>query len=198
MRRFTNVLTRVVTSPINYWSGMALDAAVAVGLLAYALRTAHERVMADAGLLLAGLALYGLLEYVSHRFLYHAAVSPLSPGHWLHHLDPQALIALPCFVTSAAGLTLWAGFRWLLADDAASVLVAALMIGFVFYGGLHHALHHGRHRRRYIRFLHAYHQIHHRLPDRNFGVTMTVWDWVFGTHYLLVKRRRPGAEFGSA
>ena len=25
--------------------------------------------------------------------------------------------------------------------------------------------------------------VHHSFPDVNFGVTTTLWDWVFGTHF---------------
>ena len=58
------------------------------------------------------------------------------------------------------------------------------MISFLYYELVHHGLHHWTLKARPFRLLRSHHRIHHQFPDRNFGVTMTVWDWVFGTHYL--------------
>ena len=79
---------------------------------------------------------------------------------------------------------LWGLFRWGLGDEAASGRAGALVTGFLYDELLHHRLHHGRLPVRAFRILRGHHRIHHRFPDRNFGVIMTVWDWVFGTHYL--------------
>src|SRR5438552_12878813 len=58
-------------------------------------------------------------------------------------------------------------------------------------GLLHHGLPHGRLPVRAFRILRS----HHQFPDRNVGVTMTVWDWEFGTHDL--SRRASAARAGS-
>jgi sterol desaturase/sphingolipid hydroxylase (fatty acid hydroxylase superfamily) len=39
-----------------------------------------------------------------------------------------------------------------------------------------------------LRILRAHHRIHHLFPAQNFGVTTTLWDWVWGTHYRSTKR----------
>jgi sterol desaturase/sphingolipid hydroxylase (fatty acid hydroxylase superfamily) len=184
---------RLAGDPINYWSGMLLDAAVAAGLLVHAGRVPHRPPVTEAGVLLVGLGVYSLLEYVVHRWAYHDPRSPATPGHRRHHDDPEALIGLPCVVTVTMEITLWAALRPVLGDADASVLLAALVIGFLTYALLHHALHHGRPSGRYVRVLRGHHRIHHQFPERNFGVTMTVWDWVFGTHYLQMKHRGAAA-----
>ena len=61
------------------------------------------------------------------------------------------------------------------------------MAGFLYYELLHHGLHHGRLPVRVFRILRSHHRIHHQFLDRNFGVTMTVWDWVFGDPLLVAE-----------
>jgi sterol desaturase/sphingolipid hydroxylase (fatty acid hydroxylase superfamily) len=187
----TNALMRLVRAPANYWAGMLLDAGIAVWLLVHAARVPQRPWMIGGTVLfLGGLCPYSLVEYVVHRWFYHHPLSPGAFGHRLHHSNPQAPIALPCCVTAIVELGLWGALRPTLGDGEASVLVAALVIGFVFYGLLHHAPHHQRLSWRYLRILRGHHRIHHEFPAKNYGVTATVWDWVFGTHYLLTKPSR--------
>jgi sterol desaturase/sphingolipid hydroxylase (fatty acid hydroxylase superfamily) len=187
-------VTSLVTDPFNYLLGVLVDAGVAGGFVVHALRAMHRPWMADGGVVVAGLGLYGLLEYSVHRWAYHDDRSPAAPGHRWHHDDPEALIAAPFFAPALVLVGLWGLFRWGLGDEAASWLVAAVVSGFLYYELLHHRLHHGRLPARAFRILRGHHRIHHQFPDRNFGVTMTIWDWVFGTHYL---SRKASAARGS-
>ena len=189
MRYITNALTRLVMARLNYWLGVLVDAVLAGGFLVHTMRTMHGSWVTTGVSLLAGLGLYGLLEYGVHRWGYHDDRSPATPGHRLHHDDPEALIAVPFFVPATGVLVVWGLLQSLLGDEEASTLIVALVMSFLYYGLLHHGLHHGRLPARYFRILRGHHRIHHQFPDCNFGVTMTVWDWVFGTHYLMVKRR---------
>jgi dihydroceramide fatty acyl 2-hydroxylase len=189
MRYLTNILARMVIARLNYWLGVLVDAVLAGGFLVHAVRTMHGTWITAVLNLLAGFVLYGVVEYGVHRWAYHDDRSPATPGHRLHHDDPEALIAAPFFGPAIVVLILWGLLRFLLGDEEASVLIVALVISFLYYELLHHGLHHWRHPARYLRILRGHHRIHHQFPDCNFGVTMTVWDWVFGTHYLMVKRR---------
>jgi len=193
MGSMTRALLRLAAHPVNYWGGILLDASIAGGLLVHAMRTASSGWAMEAGLLVGGLGLYGLVEYSIHRWAYHDHRSPVTRGHRLHHIDPEALLALPFFVTAAAEMGVWAGLRLVLSDAAASVLVAALVMGFVAYSLVHHVLHHRGPSWRLVRVLRHHHHIHHRYSGVNFGVTMTLWDWVFGTHHLGAGPRGPRA-----
>ncbi len=108
----------------------------------------------------------------------------------MHHEDPQALIGLPFFFPATVAFALWFLFRRLLGEGEASLMMAAVATNFLYYGLLHHGHHHGRLKAGYFQRMRSYHHIHHHFPDRNFGLTMTLWDWVFGTHYLSGKRSR--------
>ena len=184
MSYLTKALTTLVTDPVNYWLGILVDASLAGCLLVHAIATSHGPWIRDGGLALIGVGLYGLLEYSIHRWAYHDERSPATPGHRWHHQDPSALVAAPFFVPALVASGLWGLFRRGLGDEGASWLVGALVMGFLYYEVLHHVLHHGNLQGRIFRVLRAHHRIHHRFSDCNFGVTMTVWDWVFGTHYL--------------
>src|ERR1700691_5500307 len=70
---------------------------------------------------LVGLAVWTFVEYVVHRWVYHA-VPFFEKLHDAHHDDPKALIGVPSFVSS--GLILGVFFLPLL-----------FVVGVVFAGG---------------------------------------------------------------
>ncbi len=139
-----NFVTRLVTSALNYWLGFMVDVTVAGFFLAHTLTSMHRPLLISCLVVLAGLGLYGLLEYVFHRWIYHG------------------------------------------------LMVAVLVSNFVYYGLLHHSQHHSRLKVRYFLSTRSHHLIHHHFPDRNFGLTTTLWDWVFRTHYLSARDLRTG------
>ena len=72
---------------------------------------------------------------------------------------------------------------WGTGFDFASGITAGLMLGYIWYVGLHHLLHHWRIRPgSYLYHWKRRHALHHyaRRPC-NFGVTTQFWDRVFGT-----------------
>ena len=100
-------LTRLATNPVNYWGGVLVDAGFAGSFLIHTRRAMHGSWVSAGAILVAGLSLYGLLEYVVHRWVYHDERSPATPGHRLHHADPYALIALPFFVPATVLVVFW-------------------------------------------------------------------------------------------
>ena len=187
-----NFVTRLVTSALNYWLGFMVDFTVAGFFLAHTLTYLHRPLLISCLVVLAGLGLYGLMEYVFHRWIYHGRRSPAATGHLLHHVNPQAPIAVPFFFPAMAAVILWFLFRPVLGEGEASLMVAVLVSNFVYYGLLHHCQHHGRLKVRYFLGIRRHHLIHHHFPDRNFGLTTTLWDWVFGTHHLSARDLRTG------
>lgn len=130
-----------------------------------------------------GVAIWSLLEYLIHRFALHG-VAYFAAMHEMHHSDPRALVGTPFW------LSLWAIFcgalfpLWICIGirDACSV-TAGVMLGYLWFGILHHSIHHGRPRYgTYLWRLKRRHAIHHygKRPC-NFGVTTSLWDRMFGT-----------------
>ena len=131
-----------------------------------------------------GLILWSLLEYLIHRIALHR-MPVFSPMHGQHHGAPLAYIATPSWVSvsvwlGALLLPLWWGFGFNVANGA----TVGVMVGYWWYGYVHHVIHHHAHKpsSAYFNDLRAWHMRHHHSPKRgNFGVTSQLWDYVFGT-----------------
>jgi sterol desaturase/sphingolipid hydroxylase (fatty acid hydroxylase superfamily) len=131
-----------------------------------------------------GLLLWTFLEYAIHRIALHR-MPVFSPMHALHHAAQLDFIATPSWVSLSVWLSvvlvpvwLWLGF------NIANGLTVGIMLGYWWYGIVHHVIHHHAHKRSsaYFDQLRAWHMRHHHSPKGgNFGVTTHVWDYVFGT-----------------
>lgn len=137
---------------------------------------------------LSGTVAWTLLEYGLHRVALHF-MAYFSPMHALHHADPLGRIGTPSWIS----VTVWLGcvllpcYFWLgfnIADGA----TVGIMLGYWWYGIVHHVIHHHAHRRpqdrsrSYFDALRAWHMRHHCSPKHgNFGVTTSLWDHIFGT-----------------
>jgi len=133
---------------------------------------------------LAGFVAWTLIEYVLHRSVLHKKTY-FAPMHGQHHASPLAFIGTPPWV-SVTVLTVvfllpvwrWAGF------DVADGLTVGVMVGYWWYGVVHHIVHHHANTAApsYFNELRAWHMRHHYSPKSgNFGVTTSLWDHVFGT-----------------
>lgn len=131
-----------------------------------------------------GLGGWTLLEYVLHRFAFHR-LPFISPLHFAHHAAPRALIGTPTVLSLGTFLLVFFVLPWSLGSLAvAAGLASGVMLGFLWYGILHHAIHHRRPRLVASRLKTAsrrHHRHHGTAADGNFGVTTGFWDVVFGT-----------------
>jgi sterol desaturase/sphingolipid hydroxylase (fatty acid hydroxylase superfamily) len=137
---------------------------------------------------LCGAATWTVLEYGLHRVALHF-MAYFSPMHALHHADPLGLIGTPSWISVTVWLgvillplSFWLGFN--IADGA----TVGIMLGYWWYGIVHHVIHHHAHKSvknrgsAYFDELRAWHMRHHHSPKQgNFGVTTRIWDHVFGT-----------------
>ncbi len=136
---------------------------------------------------LLGLAAYSLLEYALHRFVLHR-LPPFSRMHALHHEHPAAMVGTPTWITAGGGLGVLLVI-WLVAGrELACGFTFGLMLGYVWYGAVHHAVHHWSARKgSWLHYLKRRHNVHHYAPQPcNYGVTTALWDRLFGS-----ERRRP-------
>jgi len=156
----------------------------------------------DAGrvarLFVAGVAVWTLLEYLLHRWVFHfepRAGSELQQDlsflvHGVHHdypYDADRLVMPPVValvIALAVGFPLHAG----LGPRLFPPVFAGLIAGYLWYDLTHYAVHHLKQRTALGRVQRRNHYLHHfRYPDRLFGVTTPIWDFVFRTNLKVEK-----------
>ncbi len=171
-------------SKFSYYSDFVVYPIVITALSAFSV--AGETWLMRAhwlGAAAAGIVLWTLLEYVLHRVALHR-IAYFVPLHNVHHASPLAFVGTPSWISVGSlgcGIFLPA---WLcFGVNVASGLWAGVMIGYWWYGIVHHIIHHGARKPHwYLGGLRSWHLRHHYSPKSgNFGVTTTLWDNVFGT-----------------
>lgn len=154
---------------------------------------ASRGISVGSGALLFGLGWlsWSLVEYLMHRFLFHANVRSetlriatlLAHGH--HHVwpqDPRRIAATPVQLVSTA-LLFHGGFRLALGPDAWWAAMCGASASYVAYEAVHWLAHHGRPRSRWLRALKAHHMRHHHVaPQSRWGIGTRLFDWIFRTH----------------
>jgi sterol desaturase/sphingolipid hydroxylase (fatty acid hydroxylase superfamily) len=115
-----------------------------------------------------GLLAFTLAEYITHRFVLHA-IAPIRHGN--HHARPREPI-------DRIFWQIWLAFVVVYLTTGGA-LVAGALVGYGWYLFVHYCAHQNP------AILPApllkHHLDHHRFANRNYGVTTTLWDRVFGT-----------------
>jgi sterol desaturase/sphingolipid hydroxylase (fatty acid hydroxylase superfamily) len=132
----------------------------------------------------AGFIFWTLVEYALHRSVLHRRTY-FAPMHGQHHASPLAFIGTPPWISvSVLCATLLVPGWWFLGFNVADGVTVGVMLGYWWYGVVHHIIHHHPNTSSpsYFNDLRAWHMRHHYSPKSgNFGVTTPVWDHVFGT-----------------
>jgi sterol desaturase/sphingolipid hydroxylase (fatty acid hydroxylase superfamily) len=136
---------------------------------------------------LCGLGGWTLLEYVIHRPFGHlpGGKTLIAREHTRHHQDILYFSPVPLKIRGAVPVLAILGGGAALALDPAFALgfVVAVASGWTAYEVLHQSIHVRGPRTWYGRWAAKNHLYHHfGRPNRNFGVTTPLWDFVFGTH----------------
>ena len=137
----------------------------------------------------AGFALWGLFEYLLHRFAMHELHGRgiMSREHLEHHVAAGWTFSTTHLLSWAGmllvGFVAWMPIGWALVGFGFGVAVAiGWAVGYFFYEYEHMASHRKAPRTRYQRWLRKHHFHHHfGHPMSNHGVTVPWWDRVFGT-----------------
>lgn len=194
-RPHPSLAVRVASSPINYWAALVTDAVAAVvfGLLG-ALWYSGSLLVA-AVLVPAGFLLWGLFEYILHRWVLHGFSSPARREHSRHHGQPQATISTPVLVIPFLATVICVLVALVMPRGAAALLTFGIYAGYNYFAIVHHLQHHRpgalSNSRFFARQLRL-HEVHHERPDVHFGISTSIWDYVFGT---VQRTGRPRSRF---
>lgn len=169
-------------------------------MFALASRSAHP--LRAVCFYLAGIPVWTLVEYFSHRYILHGrfqkskhwyknwykslANKYLDPLHWEHHARPtdglhisgELKDLLPLFAVAAPLSFIFPAFT-------ASMLLAGVVQSYIAEEWIHHSLHYYNFRNPYFRHIKGYHLYHHSSHGmtQGYGITSGVWDIVFQTRF---------------
>jgi sterol desaturase/sphingolipid hydroxylase (fatty acid hydroxylase superfamily) len=146
--------------------------------------------LASAGLLLVGYALWTLFEYWLHRLVFHFEPEDGIGArlHWIihgvhhdHPNDPMRLV-MPPAVSVPLGAGVFGLMYLVVGHRYAPGLGAGFFAGYLVYDLMHYYLHHFAPRGRLGRMLRERHMRHHFQDDtKGFGISAPYWDSVFRT-----------------
>lgn len=164
----------------------------------------HVAMPAAIGAFALGGVSWTLVEYLMHRFLFHARVTSetgrivtfLAHGH--HHVypdDPHRIAATPLQLVSLM-LLFWGGFQLSL-GALAPVAMAGALAFYLLYELAHWTAHHGRSQSALVLALRRHHLAHHHKdPHSRWGIGSPLWDVVFRT--LGPATPKSGTDAGAA
>lgn len=182
-------IIKLCKTQFNYWAEFAVDIPLGVMLIMAGLRSHELPFFAIFLTIGSGLFLFSFFEYIIHHRLFHGSVQIFVLGHWAHHENPLGYDALPFFLPALLLLMLTGVLALLLPSYYVFLLTGSMAFGYVFYGLSHFTIHHHRFHWVFARDWAANHHIHHHHPDTNFGVTTPLWDIVFGTRYIRLRKK---------
>jgi sterol desaturase/sphingolipid hydroxylase (fatty acid hydroxylase superfamily) len=120
-----------------------------------------------------GAVLFTFVEYWTHRVLLHKLF--WHGEHERHHIEPHVKTVFPIWWTP----TLFGGFFLVLPYS----VFAGMLVGYGWFLFWHHALHFWRmDEHPWVRQYANWHNVHHNDEPANYGITVPVWDWLFGTY----------------
>ena len=150
-----------------------------------------------------GVVSWTLMEYLLHRFVFHFEPE-VAWGkrlhfifHGVHHDYPsdRLRLVMPPSASVPIALAFYGLFALLLPADRVDAVVAGLLLGYVVYDLTHYALHHATFQAPWLKALKRLHMQHHFVdPDRGYGVTSPIWDWVLGTRSLPAPQAKAAAR----
>lgn len=172
-----------------------------IGFLLYLAWRARVPAVYIVSLFALGLFLWTFAEYILHRFVFHFHTKTAFGRrvwfiiHGVHHdypRDSRRLVMPPSVSIPLCVLFYWV-FRLSFGPDYMFPVFAGFVLGYLGYDTLHFASHHWTMKGRFGLYLQHQHLRHHyQDPDRNFGVSSPIWDFVFRTYSG--PRRKPEVE----
>lgn len=181
---FLNKLTRT-----NSISVIRIYTLISTGVFIYGIYAFDASALRMALLLVLGLLLFTLIEYVVHRFVYHSGEDYLDDQNWqykvhgVHHTFPREkdLLAMPLPLALLVSGILFFIF-YAVMGKLVFFFFPGFFLGYASYLFVHYKVHTRKPPKNILRYLWLHHHIHHHIQDdKAFGVSSPLWDFIFGT-----------------
>jgi sterol desaturase/sphingolipid hydroxylase (fatty acid hydroxylase superfamily) len=142
---------------------------------------------------IAGMFFWTFFEYLMHRFVFHfIAESPRAQKfiyilHGNHHEYPRDrerlfMPPVPSLILASAIFTI----IYVLMGWNVAMFFPGFVLGYLMYGTMHYAIHAWNPPYKWMKPLWRNHHLHHYKNDhKGFGVSITLWDHIFGTMFDL-------------
>jgi sterol desaturase/sphingolipid hydroxylase (fatty acid hydroxylase superfamily) len=195
-RLFENQLLERLTkaNPVLIW---AMYLPFLIYLPYYAIQDLHFTIKQTMLIFSAGIFFWTLAEYLIHRFIFH--YQPVSEWgkkihflfHGNHHAFPRDkerlfMPPIPSLIISSFFFL----FFYVLMRNNSFVFFPGFISGYLLYGTMHFAIHAYHPPFKWMKPLWRNHHLHHyKEEDKGFGVTSTLWDFVFRTRFDLKKEK---------
>jgi sterol desaturase/sphingolipid hydroxylase (fatty acid hydroxylase superfamily) len=144
------------------------------------------------GLVIFGLFIWTITEYLLHRFVFHWELkSELGARihfifHGVHHDYPSdsRRLVMPPSVSIPLATLFYFLFSFLIGNIFVLPFFAGFLTGYLFYDITHYAVHHFNIHSKFWLAIKNHHIKHHyQNPDKGYGVSSPIWDYVFRTNY---------------
>jgi sterol desaturase/sphingolipid hydroxylase (fatty acid hydroxylase superfamily) len=146
---------------------------------------------------LAGMLFWTLFEYVMHRFIFHhlaeserakKVIYVLHGNHHHYPRDRERLFMPPIPSLILASIVFSLQFSVL--GKMTFMFFPGFLMGYLMYGTMHYAIHAWNPPFKWLKPLWRNHHLHHYKDEgKGYGVSTTLWDYVFGTMFDLKKEK---------
>lgn len=144
------------------------------------------------GLIVLGLFIWTITEYLLHRFLFHW----VPKGEWgkkmhfifhgVHHDYPSdsKRLVMPPSVSLPLAVIFFLLFRFILGEVLVFPFFIGFLAGYLFYDITHYAIHHFNMHSKFWLAIKNHHMLHHyQDPSKGYGVSSPFWDKIVGTDF---------------
>ena len=143
-------------------------------------------------LIVLGIIIWSLAEYMLHRFVFHyTPTSELGQKihfifHGVHHDYPSdsRRLVMPPSVSLPLAIIFFLLFYVILGKIFIAPFMAGFLTGYLFYDMTHYAVHHFNMHSKFWLAIKNHHMKHHyQDPAKGFGVSSPIWDKIIGTDF---------------
>ncbi len=166
-----------------------MDIVIIVGLIYYGATQTELSVASYWWVYFVGLLSWTLFEYLMHRFAFHFKAKTEKGKkriyiiHGVHHHYPndEQRLFLPPLANIFVIIVLFSLF-YLIMGNLVFLFLPGLINGYLIYSSMHYSIHKFKPPFEFMKVIWRNHNLHHyRYPDKAFGVSSPLWDYVFRT-----------------